>query len=432
MDLIDEFIARYTKEYDFYEQAGRLAARELQGTLQVEGIRSIVTYRAKSRDGLKGKCRKREQKNGPYSTVEEIFEDIPDLVGVRVALYFPGEHKQVDGIVRRLFDIQLTRHFPENRKQPPGKRFSGYGATHYRVQLNEQDLGETEKRYAIARIEIQVASVLMHAWSEVEHDLLYKPLTGHLSEDEFAILDELNGLVLAGEIALERLQRASERRVSISGRRFENHFDLAVHLLSLVPARLNQPVNEAGLGRVDLLFDLATRLELNTPDELSPYLGALHNDLETRPLAEQIIDALLAENPYYYEIYREIRERRLLTRYASNADRGDAATQIGNFLMHWIELEHLAKNFIPMPERRKHIMPNSHTLRHFGLLPPEMIMEFEWVRQLRNRLVHGIEPPSGPELDEASQAIQRLIAEMSKRFEQHNDGDPDQDEEPDE
>ena len=68
----------------------------------------------------------------------------------------------------------------------------------------------SEKRYCRARIEIQVASVLMHAWSEVEHDLIYKPLQGTLSKEELAILDELNGLVLAGEIALERLQAAGK------------------------------------------------------------------------------------------------------------------------------------------------------------------------------------------------------------------------------
>lgn len=64
-------------------------------------------------------------------------------------------------------------------------------------------LSEAEKRYAVARVEVQVASVLMHAWSEVEHDLVYKPLQGGLSTEEYAILDELNGLVMAGEIALE-------------------------------------------------------------------------------------------------------------------------------------------------------------------------------------------------------------------------------------
>ena len=52
----------------------------------------------------------------------------------------------------------------------------------------------------------------MHAWAEVEHDLVYKPYSGKLQEDELAILDEINGLVIAGEIALERLQKAITER----------------------------------------------------------------------------------------------------------------------------------------------------------------------------------------------------------------------------
>ena len=64
--------------------------------------------------------------------------------------------------------------------------------------MREESLDRSQKKYTTARIEIQVASVLMHAWSEVEHDLVYKPLQGTLSDEELAILDELNGLVLAG------------------------------------------------------------------------------------------------------------------------------------------------------------------------------------------------------------------------------------------
>ena len=36
----------------------------------------------------------------------------------------------------------------------------------------------------------------MHAWAEVEHDLVYKPQEGVLSTEELSILDELNGLAL--------------------------------------------------------------------------------------------------------------------------------------------------------------------------------------------------------------------------------------------
>src|SRR5215218_4812208 len=140
----------------------------------------------------------------------------------------------------------------------------------------------------------------MHAWSEVEHDLVYKPAEGELSEAEQVLLDQLNGLVLAGELALQQLQKAGEARVAVGTRHFANHYELAAHLLGKFSAVNEQPVTDSGVGRVDLLFRLLTRLELNTPDDLGPYLDLLHGDLEQRPLAEQIIDALIAENPSRY------------------------------------------------------------------------------------------------------------------------------------
>ena len=94
--------------------------------------------------------------------------------------------------------------------------------TRVRIQLKDNSLQDTQKRYVNSKTEIQVASVLMHAWSEVEHDLVYKPLNGTLSEEELAILDELNGLVLAGEIALERLQIAGTARKTFGVRHTKN------------------------------------------------------------------------------------------------------------------------------------------------------------------------------------------------------------------
>ena len=48
--------------------------------------------------------------------------------------------------------------------------------------MQDSSLDETQKQYATAKIEVQVGSVLMHAWAEVEHDLIYKPESGELSQ----------------------------------------------------------------------------------------------------------------------------------------------------------------------------------------------------------------------------------------------------------
>lgn len=413
MDLVDQFMTRYAKEYDFYAETARLAHQKLESNLQAAGVRSIVTARAKSITRLEDKCRQRSAKCGGYSSMDEIYDDIVDLAGVRVALYFPAEIDQADGMVARLFNVIAKKEFPESETRV-GKRFDGYKAVHYRVQLKEDDLDEASKRYAAARIEIQIASVLMHAWAEVEHDLIYKPLAGSLSEDEHAILDELNGMVLAGEIALERLQRAGETRVASSDRKLANHYDLAVHLLKAAEKITEKPISESGLGRVDLLFDFIRKLGIDTPGLLKPYIVSLHENVELRPLAEQIIDALLAEDSERYEIYNSIRAQRPWARVRTDSD-NEVYHNIGMFMTRWMALEALLRELSPPMSGGSPVIPTIRRLTTLELLPPDMLRELDRLRQMRNILVHGVEFPVLPDLEEATKRLDVILEEIRRR-----------------
>ena len=82
MDLIESILARYAKEYDYYDQVAHRAADMLRSNLDAAGIRSIVTSRAKSVSRLAEKCRQRNKKH-PYESVDEIYSDIVDLVSCR-------------------------------------------------------------------------------------------------------------------------------------------------------------------------------------------------------------------------------------------------------------------------------------------------------------------------------------------------------------
>lgn len=163
MDVVDEFISRYRKEYDFFDEAARLAAQLLEQTLQNTGIRAIVTARAKSVIKLEKKIRQRHVSKH-YQSADDIYRDIVDLAGVRVALYFPGERDQVGKIVTQLFLVeQPPKTFPDELKKVTyHQRFSGYWATHYRVRHRDSSLSDAQKRYTDALMEIQVASVVMH------------------------------------------------------------------------------------------------------------------------------------------------------------------------------------------------------------------------------------------------------------------------------
>ncbi|MEU6189675.1 RelA/SpoT domain-containing protein [Nocardia sp. NPDC047038] len=409
MDIVKEFVDRYVREYDYYEASSRIAAGLLKADLDAAGIRAIVTHRPKAVDRVERKCRRRHNAH-PYGSVEDIVADIVDLAGVRVALYFPGERDEVDKAIRKLFTIDHRKDHPgtpENQPQSAEaqnesastynadsktetyqRRFPGYTARHYRVRMNEPGLTAAESRYAAARIEIQVASVLMHAWSEVEHDLVYKPLDEgvQLSEDETALIDQLNGLVHSGEIALERLQKAADRRISEKDRRFRNHYELAAHLIAEFQRANNQPVNTDGLGRVDELFEYLNAIRMDNPAALAPAVQSLHENLETRSLSEQVIDATLAEDGSRYDILMDLGRRAATAR--PDSDWRELHASIGQFVMEWSQLEQIIRDRVEPDLRRR---PLARVLRDSALaatLGESRINQIEWLRQARNSIVH--------------------------------------------
>jgi len=420
VDNISQFISRYRKEFDFYEQACRMVAQVLDSHLQSAGIRAIVTSRAKNPTRLEAKVRQRSIKKN-YASVDQIYEDIVDLAGIRVALYFPAEREEVGKIIDSIFiAIAQPKEFPEKleKKNEPSytKRFSGYWATHYRVLLPEALLNESQKRYAEAKVEIQVASVLMHAWSEVEHDLVYKPLQGRLSTDEYSILDELNGLVLAGEIALERLQRAGDIRVSKHDRAYTNHYELASSLLELSRDLLSgENIKESVVGRVDLLFELLKNAGLNTPEELSKYISALHTDFEKRPLAEQIIDQVLAEDPSRYANFNRIRSIEAATLVYPTSishSRTYQSAAIGDFMALWIEYEKFVRSHLASTSLNALHIPTIRSLKSIEGLPVELVESSERLRRFRNQLVHGIEAPDPDFIKAQTDELQLLVSHL--------------------
>jgi ppGpp synthetase/RelA/SpoT-type nucleotidyltranferase len=393
--VIDQFVSQYRKVFDFYEQSARIVAQQIESKLESSGIRAIVTSRAKNPKRLETKIRQRDAKI-VYASVEAIYADIVDLAGVRVALYFPAERDETDRIIRENFKfLEMPKVFTGASNPTMQKRFSGYWATHYRLFLREDTLAGQDVRFADARVEVQVASVLMHAWSEVEHDLIYKPMQGKLSEDELAILDELNGMVLVGEIALERLQRAAKMRLSAAGSSFENHYDLAAFLLELGRARINEAGKEPVVGDVETLFRLLVSLKISAAEQLQPYLQSLTPDNDNVPLAQQIIDQIVAADPLRYATYASIRSEQSITDVADgvhnisqSADSFQA--DFGYFMAHWVTFERVLRN-LSVRRNLDQILATTvskNLLKKIDIFSDEEIEKIDSIRMIRNELLH--------------------------------------------
>jgi ppGpp synthetase/RelA/SpoT-type nucleotidyltranferase len=409
--LIDDFLDHYNREFDYYTEVARTVQQQLEAALLSHGIRAMVTSRAKRPDRLREKLLKRSKKR-TYLNFTNIYKDVIDLAGVRIALYFPGDRDRVGTLIDELFNkARKPKKFPESRTTRPGKRFMGYVATHYLVQLKPESLEDTKSRYAETVVEIQVASVLMHAWAEVDHDLVYKPETGDLSDEELAILDEINGLVLAGEIALERLQKAIQRRTGKDDFNFKDQFELASYLAQRA-AKLE--TQTADIGKVDVLFDVLRYIHQDTPKKLSRYVAQIEQDELTRPIADVVLDKVLAGQPKRRakKLSELISKTLWRSPFGGLADGGEAETAIGFFLTQWIRLETALRRLAPA--ERPGFLPVRYALQRLQLTT-QVRNAVERLNRLRNELVHGIERPTAATLNEAGAVIRdSILPELEK------------------
>ena len=402
MKVIDDFIKQYNKEFDYYQKLSQIIASKVEDQLFKRGIKAIVTHRAKRPDRLTDKLLKRNQEK-KYKLIEDIYDDIVDLGGIRVSLYFPSEREIMDEVINEIFIVVKTKKFPNEAHTPKyEKRFSGYWATHYRIKLKEDN---STKRYLETIAEIQVASVLMHAWSEVEHDLVYKPFSGNLSKEELSILDEINGLVISGEIALERLQSAMSERTKKQNE-IKDKYELTNYLLSNLD---KEYINKIKLGDTYLLNNYLNTIKKLDVNEFSSYINKINTDLP-----ESVTDQLL--NMFLVEFYDK--DKINLKNYFKNLHVSERKISgFESFVRCWVILEKAVRDILKDEEidPNKYLIPDFKILKDRQILSAKEANELRELRQIRNYLLHGIETPPEEYLKDSYQRLKALTTKVVEK-----------------
>lgn len=184
-----------------------------------------------------------EEELGSFQGPREILDALHDFSGLRISLYFPGDVERVVSLLSNRLQviskwrkdqdsdiaqklekcIEILNEPGATKRTGAGKaadlvkgEFPGYRATHLIVKLAPGDIPKTKiSPWKDIKVEIQIGTLIMHVWSEIEHDMLYKPLASQdekISREEEQVLDIINGLVITGEGALRQLETCMERR----------------------------------------------------------------------------------------------------------------------------------------------------------------------------------------------------------------------------
>jgi putative GTP pyrophosphokinase len=164
---VETILVEYDSRRRLFKALGHKVNMLIDDLLRDNDLRvHSVTHRVKDRRSLERKLR------GSMSKYLAL-DDVTDILGVRIITYFPDEVDKVADVIKQEFSVDGSKSHDRRATIEPTS--FGYISLHYIVALSSARAALTEYRqFQKYTFEIQVRSILQHAWAEIEHDLGYK------------------------------------------------------------------------------------------------------------------------------------------------------------------------------------------------------------------------------------------------------------------
>jgi ppGpp synthetase/RelA/SpoT-type nucleotidyltranferase len=160
------YLKKYEKELSHYKKAAGLAEELVQEILFDSRIQiHAITSRHKTLDSLRLKLKLKQYK--------QPGKQLTDKIGVRIITYFESDIAQVTDLLEKALEINTAKS--EDKRTKLSLREFGYRSVHL-IARTKGRFARLLKYEPIRHMwfEIQVRSILEHAWAEIEHEVVYK------------------------------------------------------------------------------------------------------------------------------------------------------------------------------------------------------------------------------------------------------------------
>jgi len=166
-------VEQYSKKKSLYDDFAVEIENILQQAIETRGLKiNVIQYRAKSEESFGKKAATPSEKEPEKPKYINPMKEITDLAGVRVITFFPSTVGQIGTLIHEEFEVLERVDHTASAEQ---EERLGYLSVHYLVRLGSNRCALPEyKKFASLTAEIQVRTVLQHAWAEIEHDIRYK------------------------------------------------------------------------------------------------------------------------------------------------------------------------------------------------------------------------------------------------------------------
>ena len=160
----DQILQEYDQQRSKFESFCKKVHTYLDERLREKEIPfQTILYRIKDKEKVRTKY-DRPSKSGKYSTLQ----DITDIAGLRVITYYEDDVDAVKEVIESAFEIDLENF--EDKREPEDPENFSYHALHLVISLKPSTLGDHSfEQLRGMRGEVQITSVLRHAWAEISH-----------------------------------------------------------------------------------------------------------------------------------------------------------------------------------------------------------------------------------------------------------------------
>lgn len=127
----------------------------------------LIESRTKSIASFREKVIRKDNK---YSNP---LEEITDLAGIRIIVYYQDDVDKIEKIIKNEFIIDAVNSIDKGKLLKANE--FGYQSVHYVIKLSRNRNRLLEwKKFAAFKAEIQIRTVLQHSWASISHELEYK------------------------------------------------------------------------------------------------------------------------------------------------------------------------------------------------------------------------------------------------------------------
>lgn len=197
----------------------------MENLLQQNNIQYLnIENRTKNLSGIQEKVKRKGYK--------DPIEKMTDISGIRIVLFLDEDVEKVSNIIRDTFNIDLSNS--SNNLQRLSTDRIGYRSTHFVCDVGTARSEMTEySSFNGLKFEIQVRTILQHAWASLTHDRNYK--LGHvLPENIQRKINLYSGMLEIADLGFSEIVREiTNYQIEVNSKKSDDLADKTIDSINL-------------------------------------------------------------------------------------------------------------------------------------------------------------------------------------------------------